>query len=175
MRSAAIRFGSRNTLGAASIPATAPSAAASPQPKESIQVTRTPTSRASAGFTAAARIARPSFVYWNSAQRSATIASTTAIVPMSAVVIATPAISVVPAGNGLSTARTSPPQIQVTRPLIMIRRPIVTITTRSTEPFSFGRITVWCTAAPPRNETPSVNTNAGQYPQPWLVDKVQAM
>ena len=118
--------------------------------------------RASAGFTAAARMARPSVVYWKSSHRAATVASTTAIVPMSAVVIATPAICVVPAGNGLCTARTSPPQIRITRPLIRIRRPIVTITTRSTEPFSFGRMIVWWTAAPPRNETASVQANAGQ-------------
>ena len=44
-------FGSSaKTAGAVSIPATAPSVAASPHPSASIQVTRTPTSRASSGF-----------------------------------------------------------------------------------------------------------------------------
>ena len=57
----------------------------------------------------------------------------------------------------------------------MISRPIVTITTRNREPFSFGRMIVWWTAAPPKNETPSVSANAGQYAQPWLVVSVQAM
>ena len=83
-------------------------------------------------------------------------------------------IPVVPAGNGLSTARTSPPQISVTRPLTKIRSPIVTITTRRTEPFSLGRMIAWWTAAPPRNDTASVNANAGQYPQPWFAVSVQA-
>ena len=43
-------FGSRKTLGAVSMPAIAPSMAASPQPRPSIQDTRTPTRRASDGF-----------------------------------------------------------------------------------------------------------------------------
>src|SRR6185503_14239258 len=75
-----MRFGSRKRLGAASIPEIAPSTAARPQPSESIHVTRTPTSRASAGLTAAARIARPTFVYWKSAHSTTTVASTTPIV-----------------------------------------------------------------------------------------------
>ena len=62
-------FGSRPTVGAVSIPATAPRSAASPQPSASIQVTRTPTSRASSGFTAAARSASPTFVNWKRSQR----------------------------------------------------------------------------------------------------------
>ncbi len=47
-------FGSRPTVGAVSIPATAPRSAASPHPRPSIHGTRTPTSRASSGLTAAA-------------------------------------------------------------------------------------------------------------------------
>ena len=157
-----MRFGSRKTLGAASIPEIAPSTAARPQPSESIHVTRTPTSRASAGFTAAARIASPIFVYWKSSQSATTVARTTPIVPMSWIEIATPPISIVRVGNGLCTARTSPDQIIVTSPLMKRSRPIVTMTTRSTEPFSFGRITPWCTAAPPTNESASVAAKAGQ-------------
>lgn len=41
------------------MPATAPIEEASPQPRASIQSTRTPTSRAICGFCAAARIASP--------------------------------------------------------------------------------------------------------------------
>ncbi len=41
------------------IPATAPIAAAMPQPSEIIRPTRTPASRADSGFAAAARIASP--------------------------------------------------------------------------------------------------------------------
>ena len=55
-------FGSRNTIGATIMPATAPIAAARPQPSASIQPTRIPTSRAERGFCAAARIASPSLV-----------------------------------------------------------------------------------------------------------------
>jgi len=43
-------FGSRNTIGATSIPATAPIDAASPQPNASIQDTRTPINRAEDAF-----------------------------------------------------------------------------------------------------------------------------
>ena len=157
-----MRFGSRKRLGAASMPAIAPSTAARPQPSESIHVTRTPTSRASAGLTAAARIARPTFVYWKSAHSTTTVASTTPIVPMSWIEIATPAMSIVRVGNGLCMARTSPDQISVTRPLSASSRPIVTITTRSTEPFSFGRMIPWWIATPPTNDASSVTANAGQ-------------
>ena len=62
-------FGSSPTVGAVSIPATAPSRAASPQPSASIHVTRTPTSRASSGLTAAARSASPTFVNWKRPHR----------------------------------------------------------------------------------------------------------
>ncbi len=55
-------FGSRNTTGAISMPATAPIAAAMPQPSAVIQPTRIPTKRADSGLAAAARIARPSRV-----------------------------------------------------------------------------------------------------------------
>ncbi len=167
--------GSRNRLGAASSPAIAPSTAARPQPSVSIHVTRTPTRRASAGLTAAARIASPTFVYWNMSQSATTVARTTAIVPMSWIEIATPAISIVRVGNGLCIALTSPDQMRVMSPLMSRSRPMVTITTRSTDPFSFGRMTDWWIAAPPTNETASVNTNAGQYSQPWFVVSVQAM
>ena len=51
----------------------------------------------------------------------------------------------------------------------------MTITTRRTEPFSFGRMIPWWIAAPPTKEARSVNANAGQYPQPWFVVSVQAM
>ena len=55
-------FGSRKTTGATIMPATAPKAAASPQPRPSIQLTRMPQSRLETGFWAAARMARPSVV-----------------------------------------------------------------------------------------------------------------
>ena len=52
-------LGSRKTIGAISMPATAPIAADMPQPSAIIQPTRMPTSRADSGFAAAARIASP--------------------------------------------------------------------------------------------------------------------
>src|SRR5215207_7016021 len=51
-------FGSRNTVGAAIIPATAPRTAARPQPSASIQPTRTPTSLLAVGLIADARVLR---------------------------------------------------------------------------------------------------------------------
>ena len=76
-------------------------------------MTRTPTSRASAGLVAAARIASPIFVNWKSNQRAPTAPSETTIVPMSCSETVTPAICIVSLGNGLSTALTSPDQIHV--------------------------------------------------------------
>ena len=102
MRIACIRFGSRLArLGAASAPAIAPSIAASPHPSPSIHGTRTPTRRASAGFVAAARSARPIFVNRKKSQRATTVPIETPIVPTSWTEIATPPTSNVRVGNGL--------------------------------------------------------------------------
>src|SRR3972149_3849796 len=90
MRIACIICGSRNTVGAVSIPATAPSIAARPQPSASIQETRTPTSLLASGLSAAARSASPSFVKRKKAQSAATAPTTTASVPTSWSEIATP-------------------------------------------------------------------------------------
>ena len=62
MRIPAIMLGSRNTIGATIMPATAPTIAARPQPIASIQPTRMPQRRLDTGFWAAARMARPSVV-----------------------------------------------------------------------------------------------------------------
>ena len=126
-----MKFGSRKRLGAASIPEIAPSTAARPQPSASIHVTRTPSSRASGGIDAAARIASPSFVYWNIAHSTTTVASTTPIVPMSWIEIATPR-DVDRAGRerALHGAHLAPTRSSVARPLSASRRPMVTITTR---------------------------------------------
>src|SRR5438132_11615006 len=55
MRMPAIMFGSRKTIGATIMPATAPTIEAKPQPMASIQPTRMPHSRLDTGFWAAAR------------------------------------------------------------------------------------------------------------------------
>ena len=72
---------SRKTTGATIIPATAPIAAASPQPSASIQPTRTPTRRLDTGFCAAARIARPTGVKRKKPNTRASTTSVTAMEP----------------------------------------------------------------------------------------------
>ena len=76
-------LGSRKTIGATIMPATAPMAAARPQPSASIQPTRMPTSRAESGFCAAARMARPSGVKRKKANSASSTTSVTPIVPSS--------------------------------------------------------------------------------------------
>ena len=82
--------GCRNCVGSVIMPETAPSTAASPQPIASITLTRTPTSDAAAGRSAAARIARPTFVNWKSTQIRITERIDTASTPMSCRENATP-------------------------------------------------------------------------------------
>ena len=77
-----IMFGSRYTIGATIMPATAPTAAASPQPSASIQPTRMPTSRLESGFSAAARIARPSGVKRKNTYSSASTINVTSNAPI---------------------------------------------------------------------------------------------
>src|SRR5215213_5776730 len=112
MRTTSIMFGSRNTVGAAIIPATAPRTAARPQPSASIQPTRTPTSLLAVGLIAVARIASPSDVRLKNAQRARTVTMQTQKTPTSCDEIATSPISQVVFGNGLSNGFTSAPQIQ---------------------------------------------------------------
>ena len=120
--------GSRNTDGAAIIPAIAPSIAAKPQPSASIQPTRTPISRLAAGLKATARIASPSVVKRKKSQSATTVPRQTPNVPMSRIEIATSPTISERFGNGLSKSFTSGPQIQPVRPLSAISMPIVRIT-----------------------------------------------
>ena len=57
----------------------------------------------------------------------------------------------------------------------MTRSAIVAITTVSSPARWSGRITVWWMPTPPRNEMPSVKTNAGQNDQPWFAISAHAM
>ena len=166
-------FGSRKTSGAAIIPLTAPSTAAMPQPSASIQPTRIPTSRLSAGFVAAARNASPSFVNRNSSHSSATSTSDTAMMPRSWIEKATPATWIGRVENGLLKERTCAPQIHADAPLKTSASPSVTITIVSTDAFSTGRITVRSSAIPPPNAIRHVSRNAGQYVM-WCISD-QAM
>ena len=78
----AIIFGSRNTMGAIIMPATAPIKAAIPQPSANIQDTRIPTKRADSGLNAAARIARPSGVKRKKQNTESSTTSVTEIDPI---------------------------------------------------------------------------------------------
>src|SRR6266571_8286358 len=111
-------FGSRKTIGAIIKPERAPSTAASPQPSASIQLTRTPTRRAAAGRTAAARIARPTLVNRKKAQRTTTAAIETPIVPRSWSENATPPTRIGRVGNALGNDLISADQIHEAAPLI---------------------------------------------------------
>src|SRR5215211_2124523 len=155
-------FGSRKTVGAAIIPAIAPSTAASPHPSASIHPTRTPTSLLVVGLIAEARIASPSGVRLKNAHSSATVARQTQNVPTSCDEIATPPTSHVVFGNGLSNALPSAPPIHPAAPLSAIRRPIVTITIANADFCSNGRMIVRSIAAPPVNAIASVSRKAGQ-------------
>ena len=128
-------FGSRKTFGAVSMPAIAPSIAASPQPRPSIHGTRTPTRRASDGLTAAARSASPTFVNWKNAQRTTTAdrgrrrscrCPDTRSRPRRC--------RSSPPGTGSARRAPRPSRSSHARPLSSSSRPIVTITTRICEP-----------------------------------------
>ena len=125
-------FGSSGGLAAAvKSPATAPIAAASPQPSPSIQPTRIPTSRLATGFSAEALSASPSFVCRNRPDSSAMSTSVTARIPASCFDTATPPRSQALVGNGRlgGNERTSAFQIQFERPPKRMKSPIVRITT----------------------------------------------
>ena len=89
--------------------------------------------------------------------------------------IATLPTDQVPPASGDTRIFSSGCQIQLTRPFRMTSNAIVAITTVNSPARWSGRITVSWMAKPPRNEMPSVNTNAGQYDQPWFVINAHAM
>src|SRR6266511_4165244 len=123
-----IRLTSRNSRGATSTPASAPSNAARPQPSISMRPTRMPTRRLESGFSAAARIARPSLVRWNSSPSSATTASSTAMIPSDSIESSTPPSRATPLGKMDGKPRLVNPQIQPAAALTRMNRPRVTIT-----------------------------------------------
>src|SRR5919199_198871 len=123
-----MKFWSKLPSGGAAIsPATAPSAAARPQPRAIVQLTRMPTSRLDAGFSAAARIARPTFVKRKNAHSNRTASSETPIVPRSAIDSATPATWIGRVENALGIDFTSGDQTQNAAPLQRKKRPTVRI------------------------------------------------
>ena len=97
-------FGSRKIVGAAIIPDSAPSIAATPHPSASIQLARTPSRRLACRSPAAARMPRPGFVKRKKSQSSATAPSVTAMKPMSWNEKTTPPTSTVRVENALGEA-----------------------------------------------------------------------
>src|SRR5919109_328095 len=124
MRTLPIRFTSRNRRGATSTPASAPSAAASPQPSISIRPTRTPTSPLDSGLSAAARMASPILVRWKSRNRRPTTPSSTATIPTDSTVNRTPPRVKVESPNRLGKLRLPKPQIQPARLFSRMNRSI---------------------------------------------------
>src|SRR6266567_7763339 len=169
-----MKFWSKLPSGGAAIsPATAPSAVASPQPSAIVQLTRIPVKRLDSGFSAAARIASPSFVNRKKSQSTSTASSETPMIPRSEIEKATPAIRIGRVEKAFGIDFTSGDQIQKAAPLTTKKSPIVTIATVSTDARSTGRITTRSSAIPPANEASTVTTKAGQYPKPCWV-RVQA-
>src|SRR5262249_45042305 len=161
-----MKFWSKLPSGGAAIsPATAPSAAASPQPSAIVQVTRIPVSRLDSGFRAAARIARPTFVNRKNSHSSRTASSETPMIPRSEIEKATPAIWIGRVENALGIDFTSGDQIQNAAPLKTKNSPIVTIAIVRTGLRSTGRITARSSAIPPADETATVSAHAPQYGQ----------
>src|SRR5919198_4610897 len=119
-----MKFWSKLPSGGAAIrPATAPSAAARPQPSAIVQPTRIPVSRLESGLTAAARIASPIFVKRKKSQSSRTARSETPIVPTSAIENATPPTWIGRVENALGIDFTWADQIQNAAPLTTKKRP----------------------------------------------------
>ena len=168
-----IMLGSRNTTGATIMPATAPIAAARPQPSASIHDTRMPTSRAESGLSAAARMASPSGVKRKNANRVSSTASITPTDPTSCAVKYFVA-NIESFGNGLGNDFSVCSKIQPDSALKISSRPMNTITLVSTGAFSTGRKIMRCSTSPAVNEIATVARNAAQYDQPLWIN-AQAM
>ncbi len=150
-----IRLTSRNSRGATRMPAIAPTVAASPHPSISMRPTRMPTSRLDTGSSAAARIASPSRVRWNSRNSRPTTTSSTATMPSDSIDSRTPPTPTVPSGKVDGKPRLENPQIQPAPLLMRMNSPRVTITRVSGWRPSTGRITIRSSSAPPPNDSAS--------------------
>ena len=132
-------------------------------------MTRIPVRRLDSGFSAAARIARPTFVNRKKNQSSRTASSETPMIPRSEIEKATPATRIGRVENAFGIDLTSGDQIQNAAPLATKNSPIVTIAIVSTGLPSTGRMTARSSAIPPANEAATVSTNASQYERPCWV------
>ena len=162
-------FGPRNCSGATIIPATAPTSAASPQPKASIQLTRTPTSRDDSGLRADARSARPSFVNRKKSPSRTSSAASTPMMPMYWMLMWAPASLMVRLENPPLNGRSAPLQITYINPFSSSASPSVTMTIVTTGAFSTGRMITRSTTTPPAKAITSTRGNASQNEKPWFI------
>src|SRR3954470_5822161 len=140
------------SCGATSMPATAPSAAARPQPTMRRRPTGRPENAADCGLFATARRARPSFVPTKSPCSRSIATMITTVVPIERMLIETPRNDTVSRekseGNCWLLYVKSHPQM----PVIRVSRPIVTTTAVSGSPRSKRRINQRSTTAPSTKE-----------------------
>ncbi len=142
-------------MGATIMPATAPMAAARPQPRPSIQLTRMPTSLAESGFWAAARIARPTEVYLKNANKANSTTSTTPAEPIwcdEKYLVSNQASF----GKGLAKDLIVWSKSMPDTALKISSKPMNTMTLVSAGAFSIGRSTMRCTSRPPMKDTAMV-------------------
>ena len=125
-----------------------------------------PTRRLAAGFTAAARIASPSFVCWKISQRTPTTTSRTATSPSDSTLVAIPPTDTASSGNTLGKPRLVEPQIQRARPLTRMNSPSVTVTSVSSGEPSTGRISARSITMPPSRLSTSVISTASRTGTP---------
>src|SRR5947209_5767434 len=169
-------FGPRNTAGATSTPAIAPTSAASAQPNVNIPPTRTPSNRATSGANADARIRRPSEVARNSSASSTATTTTTSTMNVSFGVNS----RVVPptlypwSENAAGKERGVLPQIIPAPATSSVYRPRVTITAFSGGADSTGRIRTRSTTAPSISPEASATKNPSGY-EPVFVITAEAM
>ena len=156
-------------------PATAPTAADSPHPMDSICPTGMPTSRLAVRFWAVARMARPSRVRWNRRNMSTIMMTATTRMPtLSWPMQTSPAHSGAPlktekGPNPLGRA----PHLHKAKLLNTVNSPSVTITALRTGASSTRRRMSRSRMAPSAAATSSARKNAGQ--KSILVMKLQAM
>jgi hypothetical protein len=136
--------------------------------------TSMPTRRLDSGFCAAARIARPSLVCWNSSHSRPTTASSTAMMPSDSIDSATSPSCAAPLGKMDGKPRLVYPQIQPAAALSSTSRPRVTISRVSGRPPSTGRISTRSMAMPPRNDSANAPSSASHNGRP-LSCSAQAM
>src|SRR5215472_12963531 len=164
-------LGPRNTDGATSTPASDPTIAASAQPRVSIRPTRTPSSRATSGANAAARMRSPAEVARNRNARATATAITTSTMNVSLGVNSrlVPPTRYPRSENAAGNDRGVLPQIIPAMATSSVYRPRVRMTAFSGGAFSTGRTTTRSTTAPSTNPDASATANPSTYEPPDVI------